>query len=150
MHVGAVCTRDVVVAFPDDSLVEAARRMRHCHVGALVVIEEDDYAKVPVGMLTDRDIVVSVVAKDPEDLTRLQVGDVMTTDILTAEEDEAVDHVIARMRTAGVRRIPVVDGDESLVGILALDDLLDIVAEQLDNLARLVTRERKVEIRNRA
>ena len=134
-------TRDVVVTWRDEPLLEAVKRMRKEHVGALVVVEERDGARVPVGILTDRDIVVGVFAKDLAHAATLDVGDVMTTDLVTATADEDIGDVLRRMRIFGVRRVPVVDPGGALAGIIALDDVLSGISGQLAEAASLIARQ---------
>lgn len=127
---GEVCSRIVTIAFRATPLNQAARLMREQHVGSLVVVEETDPGRVVVGMLTDRDIVVSVVARDM-DARQMQTGEVMTTDVVTATEDDTVIDVLEQMRRRGVRRIPVIGAQGVLIGLVTLDDLLAIVAEEM-------------------
>lgn len=144
MAAGELCNREVVIVEADASVSEAVKLMRDRHVGDLVVVERRAGQAVPVGMLTDRDIVIEVLAEDvePESVT---VGDIMSASLITArEEDELVD-VVARMRSHGVRRIPVVNAQGGLEGILAVDDILELLAEQINGLAGLVTIEQRRE-----
>lgn len=148
MTIGALCTRDVVIAFRSMSLVEAAQLMREQHVGSLVVIDETPAGRTVAGMLTDRDIVVAVVARDA-DARNLRVGDLMTSDLVTAREDDSIYDVLAAMRRRGVRRVPVVTPGGVLVGIVTLDDLLEAAAEQLQGLVNAIQSERREEGRRR-
>ncbi len=145
MNVGAICNREVVIVGRGDELVEAARLMRDHHVGCVVVVEPRRQGNVPVGMLTDRDIVVGVVAEDAPDIPRLTVGDVMSYDLLVAREEDDLEEAIDRMRRAGVRRMPVVSTDGMLAGLLALDDVLDQLAADLGQIAAVVAREQERE-----
>jgi CBS domain-containing protein len=149
MNVGELCTRRVATVRREDALLEAARRMRAEHVGALVVISEVDGKRMPVGVLTDRDIVVGVLARDASHLNSLDVGDVLLPEVVTASEDEDLEQVLRRMRSFGVRRVPVVDTERTLVGVLALDDILDALAEHVAEIASLVSRGPKEEILRR-
>jgi CBS domain-containing protein len=125
--------------------------MRDEHIGSLVVVAEGgDHRTVPVAVLTDRDIVVGVVATDLDDLKRLDVGDVTTTDLVTATEDEDLHAVLRRMRSFAVRRVPVVDDKGDLVGILSLDDILDAMAEDMAEIAKIVTDQRVLERERRS
>lgn len=145
MRVGDVCSRRVVTIERTESLLEAARRMRTHHVGCVVVVEPGDGASKPIGILTDRDIVVSVLATASPYLDALQVGDVSTAPLVTALEGQNVGDVLKTMRTHGIRRLPIVDGAGALVGLLAFDDLLEVVADELHDLAALVAREQRHE-----
>ncbi|GBL45398.1 inosine-5'-monophosphate dehydrogenase [Sulfuriferula multivorans] len=148
MAIGELCNREVIIVAPETTIGEAARLMRQHHVGDVVVVTEKDGRRKPVGIVTDRDVVVEVVATglDPATLT---VGDIMVPDLATVQEKTGVFEAIRYMRDQGVRRMPVVGEDGSLVGILALDDLLELLAEELGALSRLVTREQGKEVKDR-
>jgi CBS domain-containing protein len=148
MTAGELCSRIVVFAERNMGLNEAARLMREHHVGSLVVVEEREKGRVPVGMLTDRDITVGVIAKDVDPRT-LRVGDVMSGDLITVREQDSVLDALRLMRARGVRRVPVTSVDGALIGILALDDVLEAVSEQLNDLAYAIASERTHETRTR-
>jgi CBS domain-containing protein len=137
MNAGELCSRIVVFAERDMDLVEAARLMRDHHVGSLVVVDDTGAGRVPAGILTDRDIAIAVVAKGV-DPTTLRVGEVMSVDPVTVREQDDVLDALRAMRAHGVRRVPVIDAKGLLVGILALDDVLEVVAEELGELARAI------------
>lgn len=144
MSVGEVCNRDVVVVKKSESALDAALLMRRFHVGDLVVIEEEGGQRIPVGIVTDRDIVIEAVAEDVN-CRELTVGDIMSTDLVTVNEDEDVIDTVKMMRATGIRRVPVVDGSGVLVGIVTVDDLIELLAEVLDDLTKLIRREQKRE-----
>ena len=144
--VGELCNRAVVIVGKEDTLQEAARLMRDHHVGALVIAEERDGKRFPIGMVTDRDLVVGVLAREVEHLGQLMVRDVVTSwDVVTAGEDESALELFKRMRAFGVRRLPVIDAGGALVGIVAFDDLVGLLAEFMTDLDRVLTREVAVE-----
>jgi CBS domain-containing protein len=146
---GEVCTRSVTIAFKDTPLVEAARLMRAEHVGCLVVVEEGPTGRRTVsGLLTDRDIVMAVVAPGLDPNT-LRVGDVMSSDLATAREDDSLIDLMRAMRTKGVRRMPVVGAQDELVGIVTLDDVLAILSEELGLLVAAIDHEGQRERRMR-
>lgn len=148
MPVSEVCNREVIVVQPDDSTLEAAKLMRQHHVGDVVLVEDRGGVRVPVGIVTDRDLVVEIMA--PElDQTVITVGDIMAPDLVTVKENAGVFEAIQYMRAKGVRRLPVVNDSGGLVGILTLDDLLELLAEELLALAKLVGHEQKKETMNR-
>lgn len=135
---GQICTRTVVHADRGMMLDEAARLMRTHHVGSLVVVEErSPKERIVVGMLTDRDIATGVVALD-RDAHAFRVGDIMSTDVVTVREQDSVLDVLAVMRHRKVRRLPVTGGRGELIGLVALDDVLALVAEQMHALAAAV------------
>jgi predicted transcriptional regulator len=144
MNIGELCNREVVVVKGDTSIQEAAKLMRDHHVGNLVVIEEQNSGAVPIGIITDRDIVIEVIAEDVE-LDALTVADVMSYELLTANDDDAIVETIKRMRRKGVRRVPVINSRGSLEGIVAVDDLIDLIAEEIFDLVSLIGREQRLE-----
>lgn len=140
MKIKDICSRMVVVAEGDTDLREAARLMRDHHVGALIVIDGAEGVTRPIGIVTDRDIVVAVVAANgvrPESLT---VRDVMARELALAGENDGVFEAIETMQDKGVRRLPVVAGDGRLLGIVTLDDLLRMLANELGGLAMAMQR----------
>ncbi len=147
MNAGSVCKRGVVTVAPLDDLVAAAHLMREKHVGYLIVSEAAGPAQKEgrvVGVLTDRDIVVAVLAQEV-DAHALKVGDVMTRDPLLIEEGQSIEAVLRHMREAGVRRVPVVDRSGALTGVLSIDDVLESIAEQLINIAGSIRNEQRME-----
>jgi CBS domain-containing protein len=122
--------------------------MRQEHVGDLVVVESRANGSVPVGILTDRDIVAGVVAKrvDPRAVT---VGDTMTRNPLTIRDDASLEFALREMRRYGVRRAPIVRAKGDLVGIISIDDVIQHLAVQLTKLAELIRVEQDAELRAR-
>ena len=146
--VNLICNHNVATIGKSLGVAEAARLMREQHVGNLIVVETRGNASVPVGILTDRDIVVGVVARQiaPETVT---VADAMTRDLLTVREDASLEFALREMRSHGVRRAPVVRANGDLVGIIAVDDIIQHLASQLSRLADLIRIEQEVEPRTR-
>ncbi|HEX7080441.1 MAG TPA: CBS domain-containing protein [Gammaproteobacteria bacterium] len=137
MAVSSICSHNVATIGPDADVAEAAERMRKEHVGDLIVAEFKQARLVPLGIITDRDIVVAVVAKkvDPSTLT---VGDVMSDRLLTVREDNGIDFALREMRRFGVRRVPVVGSEGELVGVLSIDDVVDHLATQLSHIGDII------------
>jgi CBS domain-containing protein len=144
MRVGELCNREVIVVERGASVREAASLLREYHVGDLVVTDERGGQRVPVGIVTDRDITIEVVAKgvDPESVT---VGEVMGPELVAAGEAESAYDIIQRMRSRGIRRLPVVDARGGLIGIVSVVDLLEFVSEQITMLAKVGSREQDLE-----
>jgi CBS domain-containing protein len=138
---GSFCNRRVVVAATTDRVLAAAALMRDEHVGDVILVEDREGRSVPVGILTDRDVVVGILARSPEYLSDLTVGDVVTRPLVTAVESEDIFEVLRRMRGAGVRRIPVIDAQGALAGVIALDDVLGFVADVLRDMSELTSRQ---------
>jgi CBS domain-containing protein len=148
MKMGQLCNRNVVYIAKGEPVLEAARRMREEHVGALVVVEERAGRRVPVGLITDRDIVVGLLAKNAH-IRELEASDILAREVVTAREDEEVEEVLRLMRRDGIRRMPVVDKLGGLVGIFTVDDFLALVAEELAAVVSLIGRERQRELEYR-
>jgi CBS domain-containing protein len=125
MPISEICNREVVIVQRDTTASEAAQLMRQHHVG---------------------EVEIMAPAIDQMAVT---VGDIMASELATVKENAGVFETIEYMRAKGVRRVPVVDKGGGLVGILALDDLLELLAEELLALAKLVRHEQKKEIQNR-
>ncbi len=148
MNAGELCNRTVITATPDTSILEAARLMRDNHVGSLIVIKDNEGHAEPAGIVTDRDIVIELIAKAvPVD--NVTVGDIMSFALLKVTEDETVFDTAQRMRARGVRRVPVVTKTGELAGILALDDIMSLLGEELSMLSKLTQRETEQEAKKR-
>ena len=147
MRIGEICTVQTVYCEREESVQGAAMLMRKHHVGDLVVVEPNG-ERVPVGIVTDRDIVVSVIALglDPASLL---VGDIMSDDLLTTSENDDVYETIERMRYRGIRRVPVVNSAGGLTGIVSADDLLEFLAEEMGELSRISSHQQSHEKRAR-
>ncbi|MBA2659931.1 MAG: CBS domain-containing protein [Nitrosospira sp.] len=148
MPVGEICNRDVIILQRDNTILEAAKLMRQHHVGDVVVVEERGGVRVPVGIVTDRDLVVEIMATEL-DQTVITVGDIMVQELATAKDSTGVFETIQYMRSKAVRRLPIVDENGALVGILALDDLLELLSEELLAIAKLVRHQREKETNRR-
>jgi len=149
LSAGEICTRSVTIAFRSTSLNGAARLMRENHVGCLVVVDEVDGLRIVSGLLTDRDIVTAVLASDL-DPAKLRVEDVMSTDLVSAREADSLIDLVRTMRRKSVRRIPVVGGQGELVGLVTLDDVLDILSDELVLLVGAIASQRKREGQKRS
>ena len=148
MAIGEICTREVVIANADTTVKAAAELMREYHVGCIVLVNERGGKRYPAALLTDRDIVVAVTALglDPE---AIRAGDVASGTLFELREDAGVADAVSAMRSRGVRRLPVVDKDGVLVGIIAADDILSLMAEEMTGLAAMIQREHKRETTQR-
>jgi CBS domain-containing protein len=137
MTIAKICVRNVDLANPDETAWEAAVRMRQRAVGTLVVVDE---WKQPIGILTDRDIMERVVAEGVDGNT-VPVGVIMTCEPTTIYEHEPIQLAITRMQKGGFRRLPVVNNEGALVGLVSMDDILMLLAGELAQLGQLVRRE---------
>ena len=149
MPITEFCIRDVVCGSRDTSVADAAALMRRRHVGNVIIIDQIDGKRVPVGIVTDRDIVVEVVAAglDPK---LIKLGDLILGPLTTVEESASYAETARRLSVKGVRRMPVVDAAGGLVGIITLDDMLRQLAAPLAALSELPGRSRRYETLTRA
>jgi CBS domain-containing protein len=142
--VGSLCTHKVITVDRGIDVAAAAAVMRDQHIGYLIVTDDRSGGRAPIGVLTDRDIVIKVLAKDVDAHT-LTVGDVMTPEPLIAAEYDGLKETLTRMRGLGVRRVPVVGPRGEITGILSIDDVLDHLVGQLSDVAGSIEQEQKFE-----
>jgi CBS domain-containing protein len=143
MTAGEVCNRQVVFTRPETPIVDAVGLMKVHHVGDVVVVREPDRERVPIGILTDRDVALAV--ERLLRLPQLRVADVMSADLVTSPERENLHDVLRKMQSHGIRRLPVVNDRGGLEGILTFDDVVELLSEELTDLAKLVAKEQKRE-----
>lgn len=148
MPISEICNREVIVMQRSESVMEAAKLMRKHHVGNVLVVESRNGVRVPVGIVTDRDLVVEVMASELDSNT-ITVGDIMVPGLATVRDGTGIFEAIQYMRAKGVRRLPVVDESGGLTGIVALDDLLELLSEEFLALSTLVQYEQKKEALSR-
>ncbi|MDO9206321.1 CBS domain-containing protein [Methylotenera sp.] len=148
MTISAICNREVITVRSDATVLHAATLMRQYHVGDVVVIEDRKGKSVPVGIVTDRDIVIELVATEL-DCKVITTGDIMANNLAVIKEGAGIFDAIQLMTAKGVRRLPVVDDGGGLLGIITLDDLLLILSKELGSLSKLVSREQKNEVSKR-
>lgn len=144
MRIGGIATLEAVYCKRETSVLEAALLMRKHHVGDLVIVDEVNGELMPVGILTDRDIVVSLVAEGL-DSKSIEAGDIMSAELLAASQDADVHETIERMRVKGVRRMPVINAGGCLLGIVSVDDLMQFLAEEMTELSRISLRQQSIE-----
>ena len=148
MKVGEYCKRAVVAIASSSDAADAAKLMRAEHVGFLIAYRAGDPLQKPVGVLTDRDLVLGVMARDidPHSVT---VDDIMSRQPLTATADDELSDMLQGMRLAGIRRVPVVDERGALAGIMAIDDAIDVVTGLMCDIAGAIKSEQRQEWRAR-
>lgn len=143
MKISEVCNRDVATVTRETPLSEAACMMRERHVGSVVVVDSAASGK-PIGILTDRDMVIEVLAAGIEPRT-ISVGDIMSAPLFTARESDDVMALLKSMRIRGVRRVPVLDEAGRLAGITTLDDLLVVAGDAVCDAVGAIGSERSLE-----
>lgn len=136
MTAGRVCVRSVHVANPDESVRIAARRMREADVGTLIVV---DNKRNPIGVVTDRDVALRCVAAD-RDPDTTPISEVMTAPVLCVSESTPIEEALRRMAGISARRLGVTDSEGHLAGILALEDVVDLLVEEAETIGRLLQR----------
>jgi CBS domain-containing protein len=149
MKVGEYCRRAVVSVNANADVGEAAKLMREEHVGFLVVYRDGDNLRRPIGVLTDRDLVLAIMASEVSPKS-VAVQDVMTRQPLIANESDDLSDLLQAMRVAGIRRVPVVDIGGALAGIIAIDDAIDLITGLMCDIAGSIKSEQRQEWRARA
>ncbi|MEN8257550.1 MAG: CBS domain-containing protein [Thermodesulfobacteriota bacterium] len=137
MSVGEFCNRQVVITSPESDIVAVAKLMRKHHVGDVVIVQgKEGAAKMPLGIITDRDLVIELLAQEVA-LDAVTVGDAMSYELVTCQESDGIWETLQRMESRGIRRMVVVNDEGSLVGILTVDDLLELLAEEMTTLSKV-------------
>jgi len=144
MFIGEICNRNVVIANREASVIKIAQLMREHHVGSIVITEAQNDCNVPVGIITDRDLVIELLSKEVE-IASVTAGDVMSSELITARDSSHIYDALKLMRGKGIRRVPVVNDENVLIGIVTVDDLLDVVISELDDIVNIVAIEQKRE-----
>lgn len=147
MRVGELCIRDTVIVSKNESVAEAAGLMERHHVGTLVVVDALKEKNIPIGIITDRDIALRVVAADKRHDT--SVCDIISGELSTVKEDASLYETLGLMKEKGIRRVPVVDEAGYLAGILSLDDIYEFLIEEMETIESLVVRENRHERKGR-
>ncbi|HHF7365444.1 TPA: CBS domain-containing protein [Legionella bozemanae] len=144
MRVGEYCNRNVVVINGNESVKNAAELMRSYHVGDLILLEEQQNKKVPIGIVTDRDLVIEVMAAGikPDSLL---VKDILTEPFTCIFENDSLFDALEMMHSKKIRRLPVVNNENALIGIITLDDFIEILAETMVNVVDVVKLQQKKE-----
>lgn len=140
MSVGRICSRVIATASPDETIRAAALRMAEYDVGTLVILDVDRRSR-PIGVVTDRDIAIRCVAakRDPD---QTRVSDIMTTPAQAVNEHTPIEEAVTRMANAATRRLVVTGDGDAIVGVLSLDDVIDLVVEETAAIGRLLERQR--------
>jgi len=122
MFIGEVCTRQVATCAGNATATQMAEMMRKDHLGDLIVIEYRNDEAVPIGIVTDRDLVTRILAMEL-DATQVTATEIMSRPLVTAYEGEELLVAFERLRNSHVRRIPLLDSAGVLVGIVSMDDI---------------------------
>lgn len=140
MNIGAICSRETIIAQPKQTVLEGASLMLRFNVGSLLIVATDQKGNKPVGIVTDRDIVLKIVASELN-AGEVKLEDIMSSKLLIANESDDVYETLVKMRSKVVRRIPVVDNEGYLKGILTIDDILEFFSNEMGEIVRLFRKE---------
>jgi CBS domain-containing protein len=140
MNIGEICSRNVIHVSPKDSVLDVARIMREQHVGSVVVVDNLNGDIRPQGIITDRDLVLEVLAVkiDP---SVVKAEDILTCELICVTETHDVTEALKYLRYYGVRRAPVVNVEGLLVGLFSIEDSLSILSEEYSQLMQLLSNE---------
>ncbi len=141
MSIHNISVKEVCCVSEDSSLFEAAKYMKDDNVGAVVVVKNKESDLTPVGILTDRDLVTHLLA-DNVDPKSISVVDVITQGIATANESFSVQETVKVMKEKGVRRLPIVNDENKVTGIISMDDLLILLIEELCCLSEVIKKQK--------
>ena len=137
MTVGEFCNREVVVSTRSADIILLSQLMREHHVGDIVIVDATEEGQnMPAGIITDRDIVIELIACEVP-LNTVKAEDVMSRDLVYVREEDGIWDALRLMQRKGVRRLIVVNGQGGLEGILTVDDLLELLAEELNSLSKI-------------
>ena len=144
MTVGNYCERELALLTRDASLQDAAMMMRHYQVGEVIVVDKLDGKNIPVGAVTDRDFVIKIMALDV-DVDQISVGHIMSVELITVGEYYSLSDALDVMQQHGVRRLPVVDSNGILSGLIDMEIILKILCQDLGKMLALINTERNIE-----
>jgi CBS domain-containing protein len=140
MSIKDICGRQVVTATKDASVNEVAKLMKKHNVGNVVIIDNQVTTNKPIGILTDRDITMKIVAEDV-DARQISAGDIMTENLLLLHGNQSINEAIDMMCAKGVRRAPISDDTHKIIGIASIDDLFILLAEEMGSLSKLIRKQ---------
>ena len=144
MQLTELCNENVVDIAKEETVLNAAKLLRNKHVGCLVVTDSKNGVKTPIGIVTDRDIVLKVLDYDTN-MANINVFDIMDSKFVTAKVTDDVHTAMDLMRRHGIRRIPLVDEDNHLAGIVTVDDMFAHLGDELHRLSRAIYMEQSRE-----
>ena len=145
MNVGNYCEREIAFLTKDASLQEAAMLMRNHHVGEVIVVDKPNGKNIPLGVVTDRDLVIEIMALEV-DVEQISVGNIMSLDLITVSEDYSLSDTLDIMQKHGVRRVPVVDSNGNLSGLINMEMILKVLCQDLGKMLELINTERDIEM----
>jgi len=148
MPISECCNIGVVCCESNASIPQIAHLMRKHHVGDVVVVRHEGSTRIPIGIITDRDIVVETIAEQV-DMDLLTAGDIMSSPLITVHENESFAESLRLMRHHKIRRLPIVDEKGVLFGIVAADDIVHLLTLELSMLTTTMTEQPVAEVQLR-
>lgn len=143
MAIKAICKTELVTIDKSATIKDAAKLMKSKHVGSVIVTEGFNGKRIPFGIITDRDIALTLASESkPQDLPIQQI---MQSRPITIKTNEGIYETIMKMRENGIKRLPVVNDDGSLYGVVCADDLLSLMGEEINNLAKITNAQVNIE-----
>lgn len=140
MAINTFATTVPVIIAEDAAIEEAATFMKQENVGCLIVVKKQNADTAPCGLITDRDIVMHLLA-NKVDSWKVSVKDIMSQNLLTLKEGQGIREAIAAMCEKGVRRAPIVNMQGSVIGLVSLDDILLLLADELAEVAKIIKKQ---------
>lgn len=144
MFVGQYCDKKISTLTQDSSILDAAKVMRKNHVGEVIIVENKMGNTIPVGLITDRDIVVEILAMEI-DIETINLGSVMCIELITVNYDSSLNKALEIMQHYGIRRAPVVGNDGGLIGIINIEAVIKVVSQDMAKILKLFNNERRIE-----
>ncbi len=144
MSVSQYCDKKISTLTQDSSILEAAQLMRTNHVGEVIIVQRQQGKTVPVGLITDRDLVIEIIAMEI-DIDKITLGSIMCLELITVNHDSSLKQALELLQTNGIRRAPVVDSKGALFGIIAIEGILKVLSQDMTKVLKLFNNERRIE-----
>lgn len=144
MSIAQYCTKEVSLLTQDSSILEAAQMMRKNHVGEVIIVEHQKGKTIPVGIITDRDLVIEVIAMEVN-IDQINLGSIMSIELITVLDGSDLDKALQIMQLHGVRRAPLVDDNGALLGLIDIESILRVLSQDMNKVLELFNTERCIE-----
>lgn len=139
MSIEKACNKNVISLTEDSTVIEAAQAMKQHNVGDILIINQKD--NKPVGIITDRDIVMAIASSNNGNIQSLRIADIASRELLTIAQDQDIEDAIDQMSSKGVRRAPIINASGQAVGIVSVDDLVPLLAKELQCLSNIIEKQ---------
>lgn len=142
MSICDISKKKVFTLSKSEPIWRAAKLMKDEGVGSIIITHDEEGEEVPIGIITDRDVAIKVVA-EKRNAENIKISEIMSGDLLIIDDDQDIRSTIELMKKKGVRRAPVMNDDDEICGIISLDDLFVYMTDELNNLADVVQKQIK-------